>query len=77
MESDEREFQKRKTDLETRLEQLEQERANLIAEVGALREKRVILGLERQADSLQETVDMLKKEKTDLENEVSSLERGH
>ena len=73
---DEREFQKHKTNLEERLEQLERERATLIAEVSSLREKRVILGLQKKADSLQETVDMLKKEKVDLENEVSSLERG-
>ncbi len=76
MASDEREFQKHKADLEARLEQLEQERATLIAEVGSLREKRVILGLQKKADSLQETVDMLKKEKNDLEGEVSSLEGG-
>jgi predicted HTH domain antitoxin len=76
MASDESEFQKHKTDLETRLEQLEQEMATLIIEVDTLREKRVILGLQKKADSLQETVDLLKKEKMDLENEVSSLQRG-
>ncbi len=76
MASDEREFQKHKEDLEARLEQLEQERATLIAEVGSLREKRIILGLQKKASSLQETVDMLKKEKMDLQSEVSSLEGG-
>jgi len=48
MASDEHEFQKLKTDLETRLAQLEQERATLIAEVDTLREKRIILGLQRR-----------------------------
>lgn len=72
--ADEREFQRRKGELEARMARLEEEKAGLLMEVEALREKRTILDLERKANTLQDAVDMLKAEKQDLEGQVSSLE---
>jgi hypothetical protein len=74
MASDERDFQKRKSEMEERLERLEMERINLIEEVQALRQKRTLLDLEKKAGSLQQTVDLLRKEKEDLEGQIASLE---
>ncbi len=74
MVSDDREFQKMKSDLEERLQSLENERASLLAEVEALRQKRTLLDLEKKGAALQATVDMLKTEKADLENQISSIE---
>ena len=74
--SEDRGFQKRKTDLEERLLRLEEERTALIAQVESLRERRTILDLQKKAESLQETVDILKREKMSLEGEVASLEGG-
>jgi uncharacterized protein (DUF3084 family) len=74
MVSDDREFQKKKSDLEERLEGLENERASLLAEVEALRQKRTLLDLEKKGAALQATVEMLKTEKADLENQISSIE---
>jgi hypothetical protein len=74
MSSDERDFQKRKSELEERLGRLEMERINLIEEVQALRQKRTLLDLEKKAGSLQQTVDLLRKEKEDLEGQIASLE---
>lgn len=76
MSSDEREFQKRKSELDEKLSRLEMERANLIAEVQNLRQKRTLLDLEKRATSLQQTVDLLRKEKEDLEIQIGSLEGG-
>ena len=72
--ADEREFQRRKSELEARIARLEDEKAALLMEVESLREKRTILDLERKANTLQDAVDMLKQEKQDLEGQVSSLE---
>jgi uncharacterized coiled-coil DUF342 family protein len=72
--SDDREFQKRKNELDERVARLEAERITLISEVESLREKRSILDLEKKAHGLQDTVDMLRKEKEDLEGQISSLE---
>jgi uncharacterized coiled-coil DUF342 family protein len=74
MVSDDREFQKRKDELEERVARLETERITLISEVESLREKRTLLDLEKKAHGLQDTVDMLRKEKQDLEGQISSLE---
>jgi cell division protein FtsB len=72
--SDDREFQKKKSDLEERLERLEAERTSLMEEVEGLRQKRTLLDLEKKAGALQATVDMLRNEKADLEGQISSLE---
>ena len=74
MASDDREFQKKKSDLEERLERLEAERTSLMEEVEGLRQKRTLLDLEKKAGALQATVDMLRNEKADLEGQISSLE---
>lgn len=74
--ADDREFQRKKSELEERLERLEKERLTLISDVEGLREKRTLLDLEKKAGSLQDTVDMLRKEKEDLEGQISSLERS-
>jgi uncharacterized coiled-coil DUF342 family protein len=74
MVSDDREFQKRKDELEERVGRLEAERITLISEVESLREKRTLLDLDKKAHALQDTVDMLRKEKEDLEGQISSLE---
>lgn len=74
MVSDDREFQKQKEDLEERLSKLESERVSLISEVESLRQKRTLLDLQKKAHSVQETVDMLRKEKEDLQGQISSLE---
>jgi uncharacterized coiled-coil DUF342 family protein len=74
MVSDDREFQNKKSELEDRLQSLESERASLLAEVEALRQKRTLLDLEKKGAALQATVDMLKTEKADLENQISSIE---
>lgn len=74
MVSDDREFQKRKEELEERVARLEAERITLISEVESLREKRTLLDLDKKAHALQDTVDMLRKEKEDLEGQISSLE---
>ena len=62
--------------MEEKLEKLEMERANLIEEVQVLREKRTLLDLEKKAGSIQQTVDALRKEKEELEGQISSLEGG-
>jgi uncharacterized coiled-coil DUF342 family protein len=74
MSSDERGFQNRKSELEEKLERLEMERASLIEQVQALREKRTLLDLEKKTGSIQQTVDTLRKEKEELEGQISSLE---
>ncbi len=76
MASDERGFQNRKSEMEEKLEKLEMERANLIEEVQVLREKRTLLDLEKKAGSIQQTVDALRKEKEELEGQITSLEGG-
>lgn len=72
--ADDREFQRRKTELEEKLERLESERASLMTEVEGLRQRRTLLELEKKSSSLQATVDMLKMEKTDLEGQIASIE---
>ena len=74
MVSEDREFQKRKSELEEKLEQLEGERASLLAEVEGLRQRRTLLDLEKKGAALQATVDMLKTEKADLETQIASIE---
>lgn len=76
MATDEREFQKRKSDMEEKLQRLEMERMNLVEEVQNLRQKRVLLDLEKKATSLQQTVEVLRKEKEDVESQIASLEGG-
>jgi peptidoglycan hydrolase CwlO-like protein len=72
--SEDREFQRKKSELEEKLERLESERASLITEVEGLRQRRTLLELEKKSASLQATVDMLKMEKTDLEGQIASIE---
>ncbi|MDA4112529.1 MAG: hypothetical protein OK474_00585 [Thaumarchaeota archaeon] len=74
MVSDDREFQKRKAELEERLEELESERVSLLSEVESLRQKRTLLHLGKKGASLQATVDMLKEQKADLEARIASIE---
>jgi chromosome segregation ATPase len=74
MVSEDREFQKKKSELEERLEKLESERASLLAEVEALRQRRTLLDLEKKGAALQATVEMLKSEKADLEGQIASIE---
>lgn len=76
MVADDRDFQRKKAELEERLDRLEKERLMLISEVESLRERRTLLDLEKKAGSLQDTVDMLRKEKEDLEGQISSLEKA-
>jgi len=42
--------------------------------VQVLREKRTLLDLEKKAGSIQQTVDALRKEKEELEGQITSLE---
>jgi uncharacterized coiled-coil DUF342 family protein len=74
MVSDDHEFQTKKSELEERLERLESERASLLQEVEALRQKRTLIDLEKKGAALQATVDMLKTEKADLEGQIASIE---
>ncbi len=74
--SDDREFQKQKEELEEKLTKLESERVSLISEVETLRQRRILLDLEKKTHSIQETVDMLRREKEDLEGQISSLQSG-
>ena len=71
--SEKRDFQTRKSELEQKLDRLEQDRAALIAEVQSLRERRTLLELAAKASSLQQTVDLLRKEKEELEIQIASL----
>ena len=73
MASEDRDFQTRKEELEQRLARLDGERVSLIAEVEALRQKRTILDLDKKANLLQETVVMLRREKEDLQGQITSL----
>ena len=72
--SEDRDFQRQKQELEDKLARLEGERVSLISEVESLRQKRILLDLDKKANLLQETVDMLRKEKEDLQGQISSLE---
>jgi peptidoglycan hydrolase CwlO-like protein len=74
MSLNEEEFKQKKEDLESKITQLEEERASLTAEVEMLRKKRVLLDLEKKAGSLQDSVDVLKREREDLQGQVSYLE---
>jgi uncharacterized coiled-coil DUF342 family protein len=74
--SEDRDFQKRKDELEEKLASLENERVSLIAEVEELRQKRTLLDLDKKANLLQDTVDMLRREKEDLQGQISSLENN-
>lgn len=66
--------QKRDQDLASRIESLEAEKAALLPQVRALREKRAELGLQKKLRELQDTVGMLRKEKEDLEFQVSGFQ---
>ena len=74
MVSDDREFQKRKAELEERLGELESERVSLLSEVESLRQKRTLLHLGKKGTSLQATVDLLREQKADLEARIASIE---
>lgn len=74
MVSDDREFQKRKAELEERLGELESERVSLLSEVESLRQKRTLLGLGKKGATLQANVNMLKEQKADLEARIASIE---
>jgi uncharacterized coiled-coil DUF342 family protein len=76
MASDDSGFQQKKQDLEERLSRLENERLSLISEMESLRQKRTLLDLEKKAHAVQETVEMLRKQKEDLEGQISSLEKS-
>jgi lysyl-tRNA synthetase class 1 len=60
-------------DLASRIESLEVERDILVGQVQALRVKRAELVLEKKLRELQDSVEMLRKEKEDLEFQVSSF----
>jgi chromosome segregation ATPase len=66
----------KKTELETKIRSLESERAFLISDISALKEKVTELELERQANSLQSEVDALRTEKAVLEEKASTYEVG-
>ena len=72
--SEDRDFQRRKQELEDKLATLEGERVSLISEVESLRQKRTLLDLEKKANILQEGVEMLRKERADLQGQIASLE---
>lgn len=74
--SEDNDFQKRKDELEEKLARLESERVSLMSEVESLRQRRTLLDLDKKANLLQDTVDMLRKEKQDLQGQISSLERS-
>jgi len=76
MAAEDRDFQRKKAELEEKLDRLEKERVMLISEVEALRERRTLLDLEKKAGSLQDIVEMLRKEKEDLQGQISSLEKS-
>jgi len=73
MASDERGFQTRKFELEEKLERLEKERVSLIEEVKVLREEHMLLDLEKKAGALQLTVNLLRREKEELEGKIAAL----
>jgi uncharacterized coiled-coil DUF342 family protein len=66
-------FQRRKEELEQKIKALEEERVSLMNEVEALRQRRTLLELERKSKMLEETVDVLRKQKDDLQGEVSEM----
>jgi chaperonin cofactor prefoldin len=74
MVSEDHDFQKRKEELEERLSTLESERVSLIEEVQSLRQRRTLKDLDKKANLLQDTVDVLKREKEDLQGQISSLD---
>ena len=62
----------RKTELEGRIQMLEEERASLMSDIMSLKEKLSILELERHSASLVNEVEVLRTEKTVLEEKISS-----
>ena len=70
----EEEFREKKEDLERKIAELEHERTSLTAEVETLRQRRVLLDLEKKAGSLQDSVSVLRREKDDLQGQVTYLE---
>jgi hypothetical protein len=74
MVSDDREFQKRKAELEERLGELEIERVSLLSEVESLRQKRTLLDLGKRGAALQAAVERLREQKAELEARIASIE---
>lgn len=68
------EFHRRKEELEQKIKALEEERVSLTAAVESLRQRRTLLELEKRAKSGEETVEILRRQKEDLEAEI--LEKG-
>ena len=66
-------FQRRKEELEQRIRELDEERMSLIKEVESLKQTRTLLDLQRRSKSLEETVDVLRKQRDDLEGEITQM----
>jgi chromosome segregation ATPase len=66
-------FAMRKEELERKIKALDEERASLTKEIEALKQRRTLLDLERRSKTLEETVGGLRKEKDDLQGEISAM----
>ena len=66
-------FAMRKEELERKIKELDEERAWLTKEIEALKQRRTLLDLERRSKTLEETVGVLRKEKDDLQGEISEM----
>jgi chromosome segregation ATPase len=66
-------FAMRKEELERKIKELDEERASLTKEIEALKQRRTLLDLERRSKTLEETVGVLRKEKDDLQGEISAM----
>jgi chromosome segregation ATPase len=66
-------FAMRKEELERKIKELDEERAWLTKEIEALKQRRTLLDLERRSKTLEETVGVLRKEKDDLQGEISAM----
>jgi chromosome segregation ATPase len=67
------EFAMRKEELERKIRELDEERSLLMKEIEALKQRRTLLDLERRSRTLEETVGVLRKEKDDLQGEISAM----
>jgi chromosome segregation ATPase len=66
-------FAMRKEEIERKIKALDEERASLMKEIEALKQRRTLLDLERRSKTLEETVGVLRKEKDDLQGEISAM----
>lgn len=63
----------RKEELERRIKELDEERVSLTKEIEALKQRRTLLDLERMSKTLEEAVGVLRKQKDDLQGEISVM----